>query len=466
MLFHQFRVPGLAHCSYALGCSRTGTAAIVDPERHVETYLAFAETERVRITHVLETHIHADYASGSADLAARTGAERCLSAYDLGETHRVKTPHRRLHEDETIEVGPVRLRVLHTPGHTPEHVAYLVHDLDRSPSVPVMLLTGDLLFAGAVGRPDLAGADRAPALARQLRGSLMKLETLPDGLALYPAHGEGSVCASGAIGGSATTLGYERATNPLLRSDLTEEEFVDLVLSSLPAAPGRLGLLRELNCGGLPGVLGLDRLDPVEFRGLAGDGCEVIDVRSAANFGAGHVPGSLWLGAGPLLSSWAAWVVPGMNPLLLVANDEAQAGSARRDLARVGIDDVRGWIDAPTVRESGLFAASLPGLAPDRARRMHVQGETTILDVRPAGERGMGRIEGSHHVPGAEIASGAVTLERPRGGWTLVCRTGYVSTVAASLLLRAGHTGLGNLQGGMLAWAEAGLPVLPGEDRA
>jgi hydroxyacylglutathione hydrolase len=461
MLFRQFHVPGLAQQSYALGCGRAKAIAVVDPERDPGPYLEFARAECVRITHVLETHIHADFASGAAELARLAGAELCLSAYDQGEAHRVAAPHRRLLEDDTIEIGPVLIRVLHTPGHTPEHVSFLVHDRDRSADVPVLLLSGDFLFAGSVGRPDLQGDEESRELARMLARSIARLRNLPDGLAVYPAHGAGSLCGSGAIGGGATTLGFERIANPFLSRDLGESELIDLVLDGLLPSPEHFQRLRTLNCSGPRGLAhgDIEPVDPAEFQRLTFAGHLVLDVRSATDFGDSHVPGALGLGVGPLFLTWAGWVVPSETPLLLVGTEE-EVTAARTGLARVGLDDVRGRLDGgmEAWSDDGLLDSSLPQVPPKEAYLRHERGEVGILDVRNEEERRRSRIEGAVHVPGWEVEARAQELADAPRPWSLICRTGYASTLAASLLMKAGLEVL-HVPGGMEAWTGAGLPV-------
>ena len=252
MLFERFEVPGLSHYSYAVGCPGVGKVAIVDPQRDVDIYLDFARAQGVEIAYILETHIHADYASGARELAQYTGAELMVSGYDKGELFEVAFRHRDLFEGNTVELGAVRIEALHTPGHTPEHLSFLVYDGSRSREIPMLMLTGDFLFVGSLGRPDLLGEEAKRGLAHELyKSAREKIAGLPDGLEIHPAHGAGSMCGSGMSGRSYSTLGFERIANPYL-APLTEAAFVERILESVPPFPEYYKRMKLINSiGGL-----------------------------------------------------------------------------------------------------------------------------------------------------------------------------------------------------------------------
>ncbi|HXT20006.1 MAG TPA: MBL fold metallo-hydrolase, partial [Thermoanaerobaculia bacterium] len=314
MLIERFEDRGLAQYSYAVGDEVAGRVAIVDPRRDVDVYVDWAAERGFAITDVLETHIHADFASGARELALRTGATLRLSAYDDGERYEVLHAHGLLREGDSVQLGAVRLEALHTPGHTPEHLTYLLFDSARDASVPLAVLTGDFLFVGALGRPDLLGEEAKHALARMLFKSVReKLAGLPDGMEVYPGHGAGSMCGAGMSSRPFSTLGAERLANPYLDPALTEEAFVERLLAASPPLPPYYLRMKALNAAGPPllghlpgGLPGLAALPLPRFRELVEDGAHVvIDVRDQLAFGADHVPGALGIGIDGQLSTWA-----------------------------------------------------------------------------------------------------------------------------------------------------------------
>lgn len=466
MLVERFEDQGLSQYSYAVACEGAGLAAIVDPRRDVDVYLAFAAARELRISHVLETHIHADFASGARELAERAGAELHLSAYDAGELYDVAFPHRELRDGDEIAIGRARLRALHTPGHTPEHLAYLVFDDARSVDVPMVMLSGDFVFVGSLGRPDLLGEEAKLGLARRLYASVReKLAGLPDGLEIAPGHGAGSMCGAGMSGRAVSTLGFERIANPYLRAGLSRDEFVSAILGNVPPFPDYYRRMKVLNSEGPPALDGLPGLDPLpvdRFRSLYEQGYVVIDVRDPQSFCDGHVPASFGIGAGTSVSTWASWVVPYGTPLLLVAPGRDQAEAAVRSLVRVGLDDVRGclsggfesWIRAgyPLARTAQVDPAGLAARL-ERHERLHV------VDVRSDGEWAEGHIAGARHIMGGELPKRVDGLRDLDGTIAVVCRSGYRSTVAASVLERAGIRNVVKVTGGMHVWTETGLPT-------
>jgi hydroxyacylglutathione hydrolase len=471
VLFERIEDKGLAQYSYVVGCERAGDVAVVDPRRDVDVYLDFVAARGLRITHVLETHIHADFASGALELATRTGAQLALSAFDTNETYQVRFQHVALRDRDTIALGNVRLQALHTPGHTPEHMSYLVFDGARSPDHPMVLLSGDFLFVGSIGRPDLLGKGQADALARRLYDSVRRvLSVLPDGLEIAPAHGSGSMCGAGISGRPTSTLGFERIANPYLRADLTETEFVRMVLERVPPFPDYYLRMKALNARGpqlLNGLPGLNAVPVDQFRrGMAPSGGVepvVIDLRDQVSFGTGHIPGAFGIGAGGSLSTWASWVVPYERPLWLVASRVEDIEPAARSLVRVGLDDVRGYLDGgmQAWTDTGGDQARTPQLAPGQLAARLGDAGLHVLDVRSDQEWDEGHIEGAQHIMAGQLPARLAQLPAD-GTLVIICGTGYRSTVAVSVLERAGRTGVINLTGGMSAWHAAGLPVVTG----
>jgi hydroxyacylglutathione hydrolase len=469
MLFERIEDPGLSQYSYAVGCAAAGRLAIVDPRRDVDVYLEFSARRGLEIAHVLETHIHADFASGARELARRTGAELALSVYDSGERYEVAFPHRELVEGDRIDIGSVAIEALHTPGHTPEHLSFLVYDTNRSKDVPEFYLSGDFLFVGSLGRPDLLGEEAKRDLARRLFASVReKLAGLPDGLEVHPGHGAGSMCGAGMSGRPMSTLGFERLANPYLDPDLTEQAFVEKILGSAPPFPPYYRRMKELNAAGPPtlnGLPGSRAIQPAEFRELVDGGHVVIDLRDPLAFGAGHVPGSLAIGLGNNLSTWAAWVVPYDKPLLLVALDAAAVEAAVRALVRVGLDDVKGYLAGgfDAWRQAGFPLATLPQLKPEELQQGIESGRgPAVLDVRSDGEWAAGHVAGATHIMGGFLQERLHEVPADGNGVAVICGGGYRSTVAASVLQRGGRDDVLNVTGGMNAWNEAGLPTTTG----
>jgi hydroxyacylglutathione hydrolase len=464
VLFERFEDKGLAQYSYAVGCEGVGLIAIVDPRRDIEVYLDFAASRHVRIAHVLETHIHADFASGARALGERTGATVHLSAYDRGEVYEAAFEHSRLHDGETLSIGRVRFEVMHTPGHTPEHISFLLYDTARAASVPEILLSGDFLFVGSLGRPDLIGEDVKHHLAGLQYDSVQKLKRLPDGLEVHPAHGAGSMCGAGLGGRPMSTLGFERIANPYLDPSLTREVFIERLLGNVPPFPPYYRRMKVLNSKGAPPVDAgrAERpIAPAAFRDLVASGHVVIDLRDPVPFSDGHIAGAFGIGEGTSLSTWASWVVPYDTPLLLVTDHADHLREAARSLGRVGLDEVRGHL------EGGMDGWRGAGLETSRTARQHPAELAAalaggrplrVLDVRNDDEWAEGHVCDAVHVMGGYLPDRAAEFAG-LGPVAVVCASGYRSTVAASVLERAGVAGVVNVIGGMQAWKAAQLPV-------
>ena len=460
MKIHRVEAPGLAHYSYVL--SSQGQCAVIDPKRDVDTYLEYARANRLEITHVLETHIHADYASGARELSERTGAELRLSGHDKNELFEYGFAHNEFRDGESTAIGDVRVEALHTPGHTPEHISFLVTDLSRG-NYPAVLFSGDFVFVGSLGRPDLLGEDAKRHLASALFDSVTrKTAALPDGVEILPTHGSGSLCGSGMSERPQSTLGYERHTNPFFAAS-QRDSFVARILGSVPPFPDYYRRMKRLNAQGpaLLGVLpGARAISAAELRRRTEDGnAVIIDLRRPEAFGGAHIPGSINLGGGPSFGFWAGWAVPYDRPLYLAGKDENALEEVRRALIRVGLDRLEGFLEGGMRSwiESGYEQAHLPQISVSELHGRLAQ-RPFILDVRSDAEWKCGHIDSAEHIYAGEITQHLGGIPRDRQ-IHVICGTGYRSSMAASLLLREGYRDVVNVAGGMSAWNAAELPV-------
>jgi glyoxylase-like metal-dependent hydrolase (beta-lactamase superfamily II) len=452
MYFQQFYLACLSHASYMLGSE--GVACVVDPQRDVGLYLDEASAQGLKIQHIIETHLHADFVSGHRELADRTGAK-----IYLGALAGARFPHVPVRDGDEIRFGRVILRFLETPGHTVESVSIAVTDLDRSEK-PYAVLTGDTLFIGDVGRPDLAPDLTPQDLAGMLFDSLHnKLLPLGDEVEVYPAHGAGSLCGKQMRAERQSTIGKERALNYALRPS-TKEEFVRLLTADLPERPGYFALDAELNRAGAAPVAELpplELLNAAEFAARQRAGAVVLDTRPAQQFCAGHIPGAINIALSGQYASWAATLLGLDHDILLVAEDPELLEQSRLRLARVGIeritgalrDGMAGWTAAELpVAQIGQVSAE--ELAPMR-------GEVQIVDVRRPGEWDAGHIEGARLMPLNQLVSKLGEIDRARPV-AVHCKGGYRSAIACSLIQRAGFDQVMNLTGGFDAWRACGLP--------
>lgn len=462
MKIHQFEVPGLAPYSYLLGSKRQ--AVVIDPKRDVDTYLEYAEKNGFRITHVLETHIHADYASGATALGKATDAELWLSGHDKGEVFEYKFAS-RAQGGQKLEVGDLRIVAVHTPGHTPEHLSFLVYEKSRC-GQPLALFTGDSIFVGSLGRPDLLGEATKKQLANCLYDSVhTRVENLPDGVELYPGHGAGSLCGAGMADRSQSTLGYERFCN-IFMAEQPKKEFVETILKTVPPFPDYYLRMKRMNSEGptlLEGIPGGEAHNPREFRELITRlNPVVIDLRRPEAFGGAHIPDALNIGAGQNLSMWAGWVVPYDRPILLVGEETTDIEQARRSLIRVGFDDIRGYLKGGmrTWIEAGFEQAHFPQQSV-RELFQKLEEKPFVLDVRSTSEWKFGHIEGAVHIPGGELPKKVNELPRDKPVH-VICGSGYRSSIASSVLANAGLKNIINVVGGMGAWNAQDLPTTRG----
>ena len=393
---------------------------------------------------ILETHIHADFASGSRELAAATGAPMYLSAHDEGETFHYAFPHRELRDGDEVHVGDLRIVAYHTPGHTPEHLSFLVFEKSRC-GQPLALFSGDFVFVGSLGRPDLLGEDAKRLLAHQLYQSVhTRIASLPDFLLIYPGHGAGSLCGANLSDRPLTTLGYERFCN-IFMTDQPEGSFVEQILSTVPEFPDYYRRMKALNSAGAPilgKIPGDAELDLPEFERLVAAGATVIDLRNPVAFGGGHIPGAMNIGAGGGFGLYAPWVVPPDAPVLFIGDSRNSTEEARRALVRVGVDDLRGQLKGGynAWAEAHLPIATLPQI------KLSELGSRTLLDVRNPAEFALNHAPGAISMPVGKLAATLPILHTPLA---VICGSGYRSSLVASLLKRAGIEDVANVTGGM-----------------
>jgi glyoxylase-like metal-dependent hydrolase (beta-lactamase superfamily II)/rhodanese-related sulfurtransferase len=458
MYFKQFYLGCLAQASYMIGSD--GEAAVVDPRRDVDEYLAEAEAQGLRIRYVVETHLHADFVSGHRELADRTGAEVVFGARAAASV-----PHRAVKDGDELRVGRVRLRFLETPGHTPESLSIVVQD-GAAPDEPGLVLTGDTLFIGDVGRPDLAGSSgfSAEQMAGMLYDSLHeKLLKLPDAMAVYPAHGAGSLCGRNISQETSSTIGHERSTNYALRP-MSKPDFVALATADLPEVPRYFAKDVAINREGAPPLAGRPlppALSPAGLDERVRAGAQVVDVRSPAAFGAGHLPGSWSLGLGGQFASWAGSLLDPQREIVVVAEDEASVAEAEVRLARVGLENVGGYLAGGTLAwfAAGRPLATLAQWPVDELRAQLQAAPLQVLDVRRPGEYAAGHVPGARSIPLDRLREDTAALDRSRP-LAVVCASGYRSSVAASLLQSLGFANpLYNVVGGTSAWVAAGYPT-------
>jgi hydroxyacylglutathione hydrolase len=460
LVFETVRTDGLAHLSYLFGDKAAGVAAVLDPRRDVEIYLELARKHGLRITHVLETHIHADFVSGSRELADRARTAKIHLSAERGA--RYGFAHEKLRDGDRLELGRLVLTAVHTPGHTPEHLSFLAAErgrLDR----PWGFFSGDFLFAGSVGRPDLLGAERTGGLARQLFRSLRTvLPRVKDDVRLYPAHGAGSACGAN-ICDRQSTVGLERKDNPALQFT-DEAKFIDWVLWTAPPIPRHYPRLKKVNARGpavLKGLPDVPALQAEAFRRLlARREVQLLDNRDMLAFGGGHIPGALNVGPRPELSVWAGWLLDPGRPLALVLPRDGDLPEVVRQLIRVGFTHFAGYLAGGIEgwATAGLPLQGLPQLPVQGLKKARPGRDLQVLDVRSPQEWEEGHVPGAKYLFLPDLEDKLKRLDRRRPV-AVYCASGYRSSIAASLLQARGFARVHNVPGSWTAWAAAGFPA-------
>jgi hydroxyacylglutathione hydrolase len=464
MLLKRLYDTRLAQASYLIGCQATGEALVIDPNRDVEQYVAAAKSEGLHLAFVAETHIHADFVSGALELVALTAARPVLSkegGVDWSYRWAKEASAQLVADGDTFMVGNVKVEVLHTPGHTPEHVCYRITDTVATDR-PMGVFTGDFIFVGDVGRPDLlekvvGSSGTMESGARTLFASLQRFKKNPDYLQLWPGHGAGSACGKALGAVPSSTLGYERLANWGLTTE-REDEFVRLVLAGQPEPPPYFAVMKRVNRDG-PKIIGA-RERPAQLaagalRDLAARAL-VVDTRRTADFAGGHLPGTINVPFGNSFPTYAGSVLPYDRAIHLIVA-EAALDETLRSLSSVGLDDVAGWSARDALESAGPLART-PHVAAGYCAARLKAGAVTLVDVRGQSEWDEGHVPLARHIPLGTLAQHAEELAHA-GALVLHCESGSRSAIAASILLARGITNVANLQSGFAAWKQAGFPV-------
>ncbi len=459
LVFEPICTEGLAQISYLVGDSDAAVAAVIDPRRDIEVYLQMTRARGLRIAYVIETHIHADFASGAQALASRTGAQLIG-----GRSEAYRFDLRQVDDGETLELGQVKLQVLHTPGHTPEHISLQLFD-SKQGDAPLALFTGDTLFNLDVGRPDLLGEGSERRLAAALYHSLFdRYLPLGDRIEIYPCHGAGSACGKSIGDRQRSTLGNERLFNPALNQDRSEDAFVEWLLADMPEPPRHYARLKQLNTEpaqqtagpGLPPPLA-----PLEFQALARDEqMQLVDCRSILAFGGGHVPGALNIALRNEFVNWSGRMLDADRPILLIGESASDIDQAVTQLYRIGLDDIRGYLrnGMTNWQNAALPLDSVAQWTVHTLEAWRNDANVLVLDVRSPSEFAAGHVPGAHHLFVAHLGERLAELD-PAKTIVTYCGSGYRASIAASVLKRAGFSDVANVPGSWTAWNAAGLPV-------
>lgn len=458
MYFKHIYEKGLAQSSYIVGCQASGEAIVIDPKRDINDYLEIAEQENLKITHVTETHIHADFLSGARELANLTGAKILLSN-EGGDDWQYQFEHEGLYDGDKFKVGNLEFLVMHTPGHTPEHISFLLTDGARSKD-PIMLFTGDFVFVGDVGRPDLLEAAAGyvgtrEIGAKQMYQSIQKFKSLPDYVQVWPAHGAGSACGKSLGAVPSTTVGYEKLVNWAMNID-DESEFVNTLLDGQPEPPKYFGMMKKLNKVG-PEILGSiprpGRMTLPQFNDAIKNGMTIVDTRNKLSFAGGHVPGSLNIQDNSAFSTWAGWMLSYNEPFLLVAPDH-RIEELTKALIRIGLDNIYGYVnDMDAYANSGHELERVNQISCcDVKKRIDIgDSDFEIIDVRGKSEYDEGHIENALNIHVGYLSENLDKLSKDKD-LILHCASGDRSSIAASYLLSKGYNNIFNLTGGYNTW--------------
>jgi hydroxyacylglutathione hydrolase len=458
MFFERIYEKGLAQASYIIGCQATKEAIVIDPKRDIDTYLQIAERENLRITHITETHIHADFLSGAQELSSVTGAKIYLSD-EGGPDWQYQFKHVGLKNGVSFKVGNLIFEVLHTPGHTPEHISFILTDTPASQE-PVMIFTGDFVFVGDVGRPDLlekaAGMEGTMLIgAKQMFQSLNKFKSLPDHLQVWPAHGAGSACgkALGAVPGS--TVGYEKLSNWAFKID-DEKVFINTLLDGQPEPPKYFAMMKKLNKIGPKILCSFDhpaRISAEDFHKALKENYQIVDTRDKLSFSGGHIQGSINIQDNNSFSTWAGWMLDYDKPIILITPDH-RADLLKRALIRIGMDNLLGYTcDIEKLEAMGNKMEILGQLSAEELNEDLLSYK--IIDVRSSTEFNLANIPTSINIHSGYLENNLDKIPTDKKV-VVYCTSGDRSAIAASFLIRNGYKNVFNLSGGINSWVQSG----------
>ncbi len=465
MYFQHVYDKTLAQASYFIGCQKAGVAMVIDPKRDVDTYLEIAQQNNMKITHVAETHIHADFLSGSRELAALTGAKLYLSD-EGGPDWQYEFPHVGLRDGDTFSVGNLKFDVVHTPGHTPESISFLLTDVPASKQ-PVMFFTGDFVFVGDIGRPDLL--EKAAGIkgtmnagAKQMFNSIKKFSGLPDYIQVWPGHGAGSACGKALGAVPSSTVGYEKIRNWALQYGEDEAGFVKYLLEDQPEPPKYFAMMKKLNKISrplLPEVPKLKKLSTADLQQALGDGMKVIDTRVKTEFAKGFIPGTINIQGNNAFATWMGWFVSYDEPFILIA-DETSLNDLTRKLMRVGLDKIHGYVEnvGGWVSAGGALSKS-EVITVDQLERILETNHTQIVDLRGASEYKTGHIKGTENIFIGTLEKDLAKIRRDQQV-VIHCQAGDRSAIGYSLLYKHGFKNVKNYSGGINEWVNRGNPVV------
>ncbi len=465
MYFEHVYDKSLAQASYFIGCQKAGIAAVIDAKRDVDTYLEIAKANKMKITHIFETHIHADFLAGSRELAALTGADMYLSD-EGGEDWKYEFAHKGLKHGDKIKMGNLSFEVLHTPGHTPESISFLLTDAPAS-SEPVMLFTGDFVFVGDVGRPDLlekaAGVmGTADAGALQMFDSIKKFAALPDYLQVWPGHGAGSACGKALGAVPSTTVGYERIRNWALQFGNDKTGFVKYLLEDQPEPPKYFAMMKKLNRVDRPLLTEVPKqklLTVTELKAAMEKGIKLIDARNKTDFAAGFIPGSYNIQDNNAFATWAGWFVKYDEPFMLLA-EQSQLDDLTRKLMRIGLDNVYGyipsisaWTDAGGTLDKGNV------ISIEEAKELMSNNGIQLVDLRGETEYNSGHIAKADNVFVGTLPQNLDKVSKDKKV-IIHCQSGDRAAIGYSILAKNGYKNVVNFSGGMNEWVNEGEPVV------
>lgn len=456
MFFQHIYDKSLAQASYLIGCQAVGEAIVIDPKRDIDTYLQIAKENHLAITHITETHIHADFLSGSRELAKATGAKLCLSD-EGGEDWQYRFKHIGLINGDIIKVGNLTLKVLHTPGHTPESISYLLTDHPAT-EVPVMIFTGDFVFVGDIGRPDLL--EKVAGLigtqekgAKEMYQSVQDFSRLPEYIQVWPGHGAGSACGKSLGTVPSSTVGYEKIRNWAFRYDNNEEGFIDYLLEGQPEPPKYFAMMKKWNKADRPLLMEVPRqnkLSKEEFLNAYNNGVQVIDTRNKEQFALGFIPKSLNIQGNNSFSTWVGWLIDYSEPFILVA-DSAQMDDLTRKLMRIGMDQMLGYVDH--IAGLGLKLQTVDRIDFNEFRNNLNREDVQVIDVRNKTE-----YEGEHIANAENVFVGTLEdhldmISREKL-IVIYCQSGDRAAIAYSILKKYGFENVKNYYGGMKEWLD------------